>query len=203
MSGYLIVKLDNLLATDYGEDAVSNALSVFSCPLNPDVELFIKQKSIVFEKQGISRTYLVYASYKKEYVLAGYFTLANKFISVHRDALPSKTLKKRLAKFSQFDREQKRYMLSAPLIAQLSKNFSNGYESLISGDELLQLALTEIRKMQMIVGGKFAYLECEDIPSLIDFYLSNGFVCFGKRHLDKEEINTLSGSYLLQMMKYL
>lgn len=171
--------------------------------MNKDIELFIKQKAVVFERQRISRTYLIYASCRQEYVLAGYFTLANKFISVHRDAIPSKTSKKRLAKFAQYDKDQKRYMLSAPLIGQISKNFSNGYNSLISGDELLKLALIEINKMQMIVGGKFAYLECEDKEALKDFYTSNGFVCFGKRQLDKEEVDVLSGSYLLQLMKYL
>ena len=57
--------------------------------------------------------------------------------------------------------------------------------------------------MQEIVGGKIVYLECEDKPRLIDFYSENGFVNFGKRMLDRDETDTLSGEYLIQMLKYM
>ena len=93
--------------------------------------------------------------------------------------------------------------MSAPLIGQLGKNFANSYNTLISGDELLKLALDKVKKMQEIVGGKIVYLECEDKPRLIDFYSENGFVNFGKRMLDRDETDTLSGEYLIQMLKYM
>lgn len=57
--------------------------------------------------------------------------------------------------------------------------------------------------MQVIVGGKMVYLECEDKPRLIEFYSRNGFVNFGKRYLDKDETDTQSGEYLIQMLKYM
>ena len=57
--------------------------------------------------------------------------------------------------------------------------------------------------MQAIVGGKIVYLECEDKEPLLDFYSQNGFVNFGKRTLDKDETNTLSGDYLIQMLRYM
>ena len=107
-----------------------------------------------------------------------------------------------MAKFGQFDKTIQRYTISAPLIGQLGKNFSNSYNKLITGDELLKLALDKVREMQNIVGGKIVYLECEQKEKLIDFYSQNGFVNFGTRALDRDETN-LSGESLVQMLKYM
>ena len=71
------------------------------------------------------------------------------------------------------------------------------------GDELLKLALDKVREMQMIVGGKVVYLECEDRPCLKDFYSSNGFVDFGRRQLDSDEVGFGVDQYLVQMLKYM
>ena len=78
-----------------GESMVVNMLSSFSCPKNKDVENFLKSKSIIFSKQGISKTHLVFTSYKGEPVLIGYFALAPKYIVIKKDSL-SKTLQKRM-----------------------------------------------------------------------------------------------------------
>lgn len=66
-----------------------------------------------------------------------------------------------------------------------------------------KLACDKIKSIQDEIGGKVTYLECEDKPKLIEFYESNGFVNFGKRELDKDEKDDLSGQYLIQMLKYL
>jgi hypothetical protein len=201
MSGYIGINLKEMIE-QIGEVETKSILSDFSCPLNPDVENFLKTNAIEFAKQGISSTYLVMASYQKKYVLVGYFTLANKFFCVDRDAFPSKRLRSRIAKFAQFDSTLKRYILSAPLIGQIGKNYSNSYNQLISGNELLKLALDKVHELQSIIGGKIVYLECEDKPRLLEFYSNNGFVNFGKRYLDRDETD-LSGDYLIQMLKYM
>lgn len=202
MSGYVLINLKNMLDA-IGESEVKNILSDFYCPLNPDVELFLKQKAIEFSKQGISSTYLLMASYKSTYVLAGYFSLANKFMAIYKDSLPSKNWQRRISKFAQFDRDIKRYTLSAPLIGQISKNYYNSYSSLITGDELLKMTLDKVQQMQAIVGGKIVYLGCEDKSKLLHFYSRNGFVSFGKRSLDRDETISLDGEYLIQMLKYI
>lgn len=202
MSGFIGLNLKDIIE-QLGENETKTFLSEFYCPLNPDVEYFLHHNAMEFTKQGISSTYIIMASYKKKYVMVGYYTLANKIFCIEKDGLPSKNWRKRIAKFGQFDTTIKRYTLSAPLIGQLGKNYADSYNTLISGDELLKLALDKVREMQMIVGGKIVYLECEDKPKLIDFYAQNGFVNFGKRYLDKEETNTLSGEYLIQMLKYM
>lgn len=204
MSGYIGINLrDILLDNTLGENVAKNLLSSFYCPLNPDVEHFLKHTAIEFAKQGISSTHLVMASYQGKYVLAGYFSLANKIFCIEKDSLPNRAWKKRMKKFGQFDQTIQRYTISAPLIGQLGKNYANSYDKLITGDELLKLALDKVREMQAIVGGKIVYLECEDKEPLLDFYSQNGFVNFGKRVLDKDETSTLSGEYLVQMLRYM
>ena len=200
MAGDEIANL-NILIEAVGEDRVSEILSQFSCPLNPDVEAFIRRKAISFAKQGYSQTHLVFASYRQERVLAGYFTLANKYIVVSAKKLSS-TFRKKLNKFATYDSDLKNYYLAAPLIAQLGKNYANGYNKLITGDELLYLACEKVKKTQLDIGGKFVYLECEDKPCLVDFYQRNGFVNFDSRKLDRDE-TMLEGDYLLQLIKYL
>ena len=93
--------------------------------------------------------------------------------------------------------------MSAVLIGQLGKNFSNNDNDLITGDKLLEFACQKVKEVQMIAGGKFVYLECEDKQCLKDFYSKNGFINFGKRWLDRDEKDELSGDYLIEMIKYL
>ena len=204
MSGYIGINLKDILFDEtLGESAAKSILSSFSCPLNPDVEHFLRNVAIEFSKQSISSTYLIIASYRNTYVLAGYYTLANKIFCIDKDSLPNRKWKSRMAKFGQFDKTIHRYTVSAPLIGQLGKNYANGYNSLITGDELLKLALDKVREMQNIVGGKIVYLECEQKEMLIDFYTRNGFVNFGLRPLDRDETDKLSGESLIQMLRYM
>lgn len=65
------------------------------------------------------------------------------------------------------------------------------------------LAIEKVSEMQMIVGGKTVYLECEDKERLLEFYSRNGFVNFGQRQLENDEIGEMQGEYLIQMLKYL
>lgn len=204
MTGYIGVNLrDILLDEALGEDFAKGIVSSFSCPLNLDVEHFLKNVAIEFSKQSISSTYLIMASFRNTYVLAGYYTLANKIFCIDKDSLPNRKWKSRMAKFGQFDKTIQRYTISAPLIGQLGKNYSNDYDKLITGDELLKLALDKVREMQNIVGGKIVYLECEQKDTLIDFYTRNGFVNFGLRSLDRDETDKLSGEVLVQMLRYM
>ena len=201
MSGFTIVSLDDMLAC-FEEEKVQTILCTFSSPINKDVERFIHDKAIVFTKQGIAKVHLVMASYQGTQQIAGYFALANKsFIVKAKSKAISKTLKRRISKFGIYDEIIKQYTVTAPLIGQLGKNLQ--YPQLISGDELLYLACAEVRKAQKIVGGKFVYLECENTEKLLEFYGRNGFVTFGKRKLESDEVANFKNTYLVQMLKYL
>lgn len=209
MTGFRVVNLRDLVE-ECGEDFTKEILSRFSCPLNKDVEYFLRNKAIDFSKQRWSQTHLVFASFREEWKLVGYFTLSSKAIKVEDGFFRTKsgkstrnTLRKRISHFAKHDPDAHGYIISAPLIAQLGKNYTDGLNELISGDELLGEACKKIRFIQDNVGGRFTYLECEDKPKLIDFYSSNGFVEFARRTLDKEEVENLDGSYLVQMIKYI
>ena len=52
MTGYRIVNLKHVI-DEFGEDRTKAILSDFSCPLNQDVEKFIKEKAIEFTSRGL------------------------------------------------------------------------------------------------------------------------------------------------------
>jgi len=200
--GLATIKIDDLF-NQLGDDAAKAIVSQFSCPLNLDLQNFLldTNKALVLAHQKVSMTYLVFASYKNKPVLIGYYTLCNKYITMPCSLLSS-TYRKKISRFADKSEDGKSYVLSAPLIAQLGKNFTNGYNALITGDELLKLALDKVREMQSIIGGKIVYLECEKTPKLIDFYERNGFCAFGERKLDKDETG-IKGATLVQLFGYL
>lgn len=195
---YNVISLEDMYKSMDIEN-VKEILNQFECSLNEDVEFFIKEKAIEFLKLGISKTFLVTASYKEKQVIVGYFALTDKVTKIKKNAL-SKTLSRRIKRFSRNEDIKNYYIVSLPLIGQLGKNFANNYNELISGDVLLKLACDKVKEAQQILGGKFVFIECEDKPKLRDFYESNGFVCFDKRNLEKDERDKNSGEYLLQML---
>lgn len=182
----------------YGEDKLQSILSCFMCPKNKDVENFIRSKAIGFSIQQLAMTYLVFSD-KKSPDLVGYFTLANKFVAINGSAL-SYTLQKRIRKFSQYDVELDRFLVSIPLIAQLGKNFNPVLSATISGQELLSIACGKVREAQFIIGGKAVYIECANNSKLYDFYSASQFVQFGQRERDTDEIE--ESPILVQMLKY-
>ena len=59
---YVTVLLNDLIYKfKLSEGKINSKLAEFSCPLNEDVEYFVKHKAIQFEKVDLARTYLVYA----------------------------------------------------------------------------------------------------------------------------------------------
>lgn len=185
-----------------GEEKTHNLLDNFDSKYNEDVNYFLKTKAEEFGKRGLASTYLVFTKYKGKLEFLAYYSLAMKAVVIKSDANISKTLRKKINTYSNFEPKLKSYVMSCHLIGQLGKNYNANDESLISGSELLELACRKVRAAQEISGGKFVYLECENVKSLINFYEKNGFTKFGMRKLDKEETD-LNGSYLVQLIRYL
>lgn len=199
---FFLVTLHNLLEV-LGEDATKDILSEFSCPKNKDVETFIRQKAIMFSKQGVAETHLVFTKINGERKLIGYFSLAMKTFTVKLQNIQiNHKMRSRMKRFLRYDNEAKKHVMSALLIGQLGKNYVENCDQLITGEELLELACQKAKQAQAIVAGRFIYLECEDKPKLRRFYERNGFECFGQRSLDRDE-GGLAGDYLLQYIKYI
>ena len=203
-AGYTQISLEDLLEAFEGdEDKVNAILSSFSCPLNRDVEDFLKDKALPFSRSSIAKTHLVFAPYRGKTRLVGYYALTLKSIIIPSKNLSS-TYKRRLKRFGDYENSLNSYFVAAPLIGQLGKNYADGLNQLITGSELLKLALDKVSEIYLILGkGRLVYIECEDKPALVDFYLKNGFVTFGKRELDPDETDSFSSKYLIQMIKYL
>ena len=201
MTGYKIANLD-LLLKEIGEEKTKEILADYLCPLNQDVEDFLKRNAIPFSRQGLAKTHLVFASKNGACALAGYFTLATKVLLIKRSKKLGSKLNSRLRKFSRIIDETDTYQISAPLIAQIGKNFFDHNDRLISGDELLKIACDKVQNIHSEIGGKVVYLECEDKPRLREFYERNGFREFDRRPLDKTDRDLFKADYLVQMLRY-
>lgn len=161
-----------------GESALVELLSGFSCPKNPDVERFLKKSAIEFTKKNQSVTYIVVSA--DDVRLLGYFTLALKPLTIRGETV-SNTTKKKLLRISELDEKSDTYTMSAYLVAQLGKNFSEGEGKEITGKELLKLAWDKIKEIQYLGGGMVTFLEAENEEKLLAFYQANRFAQFDTR----------------------
>ena len=165
------------------EDALKGILNSFSCPLNAEVEGFLKGKALQSSRLGVSQTYLVFDDATDD--LLGYYTLVLKSYCVKGARLNSAN--RRL--ISRFAEEDANGNLNAAvyLIAQVGKNYAVDPVSRIAGSELLAMALDEFRVIKGRVGGKLVMVEREsDRPKLFDFYNRNGFKSWTNRTNDKD-----------------
>ena len=161
-----------------GEPALVELLSGFSSPKNKDVEHFLKKSAIEFTKKNQSVTYLVVSA--EDVRLLGYFTLALKPLTVRGETV-SNTMKRKLLRISELDEKSDTYTMSAYLIAQLGKNFSESGGTEITGAELLKLAWDKIKEIQYLGGGVVTFLEAENEEKLLSFYRDNRFSQFDTR----------------------
>ena len=175
---------------ELGEDELRQILSEFSCPMNPDVERFLKHSSIEFTKKNQSVTYLVFSVADGK--LLGYFTLALKPLTVRGETV-SNTVKRKLLRVSELDKKSDTYTMSAYLIAQLGKNYSENDGKMITGAELLELAWDKIKATQYMFGGMLTFLEAENEEKLLSFYRNNRFSQFDTRQTisDTDEAHEL------------
>ncbi len=178
---FLVTNIRRYLDSDnpkLGEDKLIQQISEFSCPKNPDVEHFLKNNAIEFTKKSQSVTYLVFSLSSMK--LAGYFTIALKPLTVRGETV-SNTVKRKLLRISELDERSDTYTMSAYLIAQLGKNYTDGRDKEITGKELVELAWTVVEEIQYMGGGMVTFLEAENEEKLLSFYRNNRFSQFDTR----------------------
>jgi hypothetical protein len=181
---------------ELGEEELQQLLSEFSCEKNPDVERFLKQQSIEFTKKHQSVTYLVFSN--EDASLVGYFTLAIKPISIDASGF-SNTIKRKIARVSELDETNGTYTLSAYLVAQLGKNFTDKANDKVTGEQLLQAAVDTIKELQYMAGGMVIFLEAENEEKLMEFYeVKNGFKRFDTKEV---KTGTADAHTLIQLLK--
>lgn len=176
---YYILNLGDMIK-EIGEEMCKHQIANFSCSLDPDIDLFLKEKAIIFENMDLSRTYLVYTSFQDEKVLVGYFAIANKVLKIRHDI--SKNLRKKLTGSKTKDIKE----IPVYLIGQLAKNHFGNLKklNLISGEELLRLAFKKILEAQSVAGGRIILVECSDLPKVREFYERYGFRFYSQDNED-------------------
>ena len=181
-----IFSLREILSADSDESGVSKDLSTFKCERDSDVERFLKEGAIPFEKAHKSRTYIVVrrdSARERELKILAYFSIALSNMKI-RDTV-SRSRRKRLSGIFE-DSETPCY-----LIGQLAKN--DTYEGDIQGKELIEYALSMFKIAHDLVGGRFVRVDCKNIPHLVEFYKANGF----------GELQTDDKTGLLQLVRFL
>lgn len=173
---------------DVGEDKVRKILSSFISE-NDGVEQFIRKKAIEFAKKKWSITYLVSDSRTNE--LLGVFTLAVKAANINPSINISNRIIKKVKEFSieGGNSSNKEIISTAYLLAQFGKN--SKYKTNITGEMLLEEALTILNELQRRVGGRLLWLECESTnEKALRFYQNTnlGFKIFNTRHDEETNI---------------
>lgn len=159
------------------EEKVSEVISVFKCEKDPDIENFLKNKAILYEKKAKSRTYLIFdeeAMLLGEIKLLAYFAIAIQTLKIPEGISPSQIRKLD----GLYSRKGDGLITEIPafLIGQLGKN--DLYAGDISGDEIIEYALSVIFRAQELIGGRIVFVECQDNPKIVNFYIRNGFKVF-------------------------
>jgi hypothetical protein len=180
MQEYEIIRVGGLIEKER-ESSYHQLVADFSCPLNNDLEHFLKNTAIENQKKNISRTNLVYASFEKQKVLVGYYSVAIQVLTLEDDI--SKSIRKKITGFTDLHKNN----VPVFLIGQMGKNFYNGYNKLISGEELFAQAIIDIKEAQKLVGGRVVMIECKNDEKLKHFYNN----ALGLRQIEHDQENDL------------
>ena len=178
---------------EVGEKMLLDIISDFTCPMNLNVEEFLKERSIEFTKKNQSITYLVFLNDAS--TLVGYFTLASKFMTV-KEGILSKTIQRKISRVSEYDSEYQTFRLATYLIAQLGKNFTDNANEKITGCQLMELAIQKIKEIQYMLGGTVVFLEAIRNKSIMDFYTSQHRF----KEFDTRKTQSVEGGELVQLL---
>ena len=92
-----------------GEDALTGILSTYECPVNTEIETFVRKNAINFAKRKVSITYLIVNNATGDIV--SIFSLTHKALEINGNTL-SNTYKKRLERYAQIDKDSGIYTTS-------------------------------------------------------------------------------------------
>ena len=159
---------------------LKSILSSFSCTYDEDIQNFLRNRAIEFERLLKSRTYLIVSGEQfrnpkvafDEITIYGYISLAVKVLTVPETI--SNRQRQQLDGFSAKEHGKQISNFPCYLIGQLARN-SNVPKDSISGAELLNFAYKTIGEVVKLVGGRNILVECHNNKKLMQFYLDNGF----------------------------
>ena len=172
MENHIVLPLrDLLLNKQYSVEKIELAFSKFKCPQETDLEDFLVNKAINYEKDKIGKTYLfINESDLKSgiFTIDAYVTLATKSVDITQ--MSSKMKRKMLGNYPGRDSISS---VTAFLIGQLGRaEYCD--KSQISGEDLLNESYSIFKQSSILVGGNVIVLECRE-HMYNKFYERHGF----------------------------
>lgn len=159
--------MKDILDTGVDESSILRDFLKFECRREPEIERFLREKAIPFERAHKSRTYLIANSGGGDEAIAimAYVSVALSNMKIKADV--SKSMRKRMNGIFQNDE------VPCYLIGQLGKN--DRYSNEVEGRELVNSAMNILRIGHRVAGGRFVRVDCKRNDNLIKFYEENGF----------------------------
>ncbi len=172
MRDYLVIPMGEILSRGYDQQKIENALQKFSCHREVDLENFLINKAIPYEKSNFGKTYLFLDNKdlkKGLFTIMAYFTIAQR--SVDMSQLSNKRKRKVLGNYPGRDSLNS---IPAFLIGQLGRcdEFTNND---LSGQRILDECYHAISLAARIIGGNLLILECRE-HMFERFYEGQGFI---------------------------
>lgn len=157
------------------EDKLVTALKMFRCAKDADIETFLHDKAIEFEKRGYCTVYLVLEAeaFKSGNIsIQAYFTLSHKSIGFNSEV--SRTVRGKVA--THRDAEITHFVL----IGQLGKYIERigqdeYYETEVSSTDILNDAFDMIQKASDIIVCRGVLVECSAEEKIHTVYKNYGF----------------------------
>ena len=117
---YFVVNIMEYLCDAPMEEILSDLCALYECPLNKDVESFLKKSAVDFAKKHQAVSYLVFS--QKNGAFLGYFSLAIKTISVKAQNV-SRTVQRKLSRMSLKQGNKGDNALKSTLLNTVIKNY--------------------------------------------------------------------------------
>lgn len=187
MKDYYIVALSDILKK-LGENTekINSILKKFSCQKEQDLENFLYDKAIRYEKENIGKTFLILDKNKlNENIIEilGFYTIGHTSIDISEMSAG-----KRRKVLGNIPGRDNLTTVPAFLIGQLGRNDSCTKKEL-DGETLLREVYTTINKVVDLIGGNLIILECRE-HMFSKFYEKQGFKKLSN-DLDENKLYTL------------
>ena len=155
------------------------ALSSFSVKRNPDVESFIRNNAVAYEKSDNARTYLVmteniartYLVMTENIDILGYFSLALSVVDIPPGI--SKAMMKKMRGLGRYSADS----VPCYLLGQLARDDNASHDDLMMRD-FIDFAIEYVMAAKQYVGGRFLLIDCVD--DLVDLYEKHDFIKINK-----------------------
>ena len=159
MKAYKVIALGVLLNDEYDISKIEQSFKKFSCQREVDLENFLINKAVTYERANIGKTYLLIDLNELEqgiFSVMAYYTIAQKAIDISE--LSAKRKRKMLGDYPGRDSLKS---IPAYLIGQLGRNDAYKADE-ISGEQILNECYHSISIAAQVVGGNLVILECRE-----------------------------------------